>query len=116
MNASVALHRVAATTLVALVALCLLWELWLAPLRPGGSWLALKVLPLLPALPGVLKGRVYTYRWTMMLVLAYFSEGAVRAWSERGTTATLAIVEVVLSLAFYTAAIAYVRVSRRTQT
>ena len=23
-----------------------LWELWLAPLRPGGSWLALKALPL----------------------------------------------------------------------
>ena len=103
-------------TLVALVALCLAWELWLAPLRPGGSWLALKVLPLLPALPGVLKGRLYTFRWAMMLVLAYFIEGAVRAWSERGSSATLAIVEIVLSLAFYGAAIAYVRAARRPQT
>ena len=104
-----AAHRAAAASLVALAALCVIWELWLAPLRPGGSWLALKVLPLLPALPGVLKGRLYTYRWTMMLVLAYFTEGAVRAWSERGTTATLAVIEIVLALAFYAAAISYVR-------
>ena len=110
-----ALHALAAGTLVALVALCLAWELWLAPLRPGGSWLALKVLPLLPALPGVLKGRVYTFRWAMMLVLFYFTEGVVRAWSERGTSATLAIVEVALSLVFYASAIAYVR-ARRAQT
>lgn len=109
-----ALHRVAATTLIALVALCLAWELWLAPLRPGGSWLAIKVLPLLPALPGVLKGRVYTYRWSMMLVLAYFTEGTVRAWSERGASATLAIVEIVLSLTFYAAAIGYIRARRQT--
>lgn len=108
-----ALHRVAAMTLVALVVLCLAWELWLAPLRPGGSWLALKVVPLLPALPGVLKGRLYTFRWAMMLVLAYFIEGTVRAWSERGTSATLGVAEIVLSLVFYAAAIAYVRVARR---
>ena len=111
MNAAAA-HRTAAASLIALAVLCLIWELWLAPLRPGGSWLALKVLPLLPALPGVLKGRLYTYRWTMMLVLAYFIEGAVRAWSERGTTATLAVIEIVLAIAFYAAAITYVRRTR----
>ena len=109
------LHRLSAATLIALIALCLAWELWLAPLRPGGSWLALKVLPLLPALPGVLKGRLYTFRWAMMLVLAYFIEGTVRAWSERGTSATLAFIEIALSLAFYATAIAYVRVRRRTK-
>ena len=108
-----ALHRIAAAFLIALALLCLAWELWLAPLRPGGSWLALKVLPLLPALPGVLKGRLYTFRWAMMLVLFYFIEGAVRAWGERGTSAALAIVEIVLALGFYAAAIAYVRVTRR---
>ena len=107
------LHRLSATALIALIALCLAWELWLAPLRPGGSWLALKVLPLLPALPGVVKGRLYTFRWAMMLVLAYFIEGTVRAWSERGTSATLAFIEIALSLAFYAAAIAYVRVRRK---
>ena len=106
------LHAAAAATLVALIALCLAWELWLAPLRPGGSWLALKVLPLLPALPGVVKGRLYTFQWAMMLVLLYFIEGTVRAWGDRGTSATLALIEIALSLAFYATAIAYVRVSR----
>ena len=105
-------HRAAVAALVALVLLCVAWEMWLAPLRPGGSWLALKVLPLLPALPGVLKGRVYTMRWAMMLVLAYFTEGVVRAWSERGLSSTLALAEIALALGFYASAIAFVRRSR----
>ena len=106
------LHRLAAAALIALVLRCIDWELWLAPLRPGGSWLALKVLPLLFALPGVLKGRAYTFKWAMMLVLAYFIEGAVRAWSDHGTSTTLAMIEIALSLVFYATAIGYVRASR----
>ena len=109
------LHATACATLFALVALCLAWELWLAPLRPGGSWLALKVAPLLLPIYGVIKGRLYTFRWAMMLVLIYFIEGTVRAWSERGTSATLAIIEIVLSLAFYATAIGYVRVRSASQ-
>jgi uncharacterized membrane protein len=106
------LHVATVASLVALIVLCLAWELWLAPLRPGGSWLALKVLPLLPAVPGVLKARLYTLRWAMMLVLAYFTEGVVRAYAEHGTIATLATIEIILSLTFYAAAICYVRVAR----
>ena len=67
--------------------LCLAWEMWLAPLRPGGSLLALKALPLSLAIPGVLNGRRYTYQWSLMLILAYFAEGVTRAWSERGPVA-----------------------------
>ena len=104
------LHVTAAASLIALAALCIAWELWLAPLRPGGSWLALKVLPVLPAIPGVLKGRLYTFRWAMMLVLAYFVEGTVRAWSDSGPSVNLAIIEIVHSLTFYATAILYVRV------
>jgi uncharacterized membrane protein len=63
--------------------LCLAWELWLAPLRPGGSWLALKVLPLCLPLAGLLKNRMYTYRWVSLVVWLYFTEGVVRAWSDR---------------------------------
>jgi hypothetical protein len=37
-----ATRRTAVGSLLALIALCLAWELVLAPLRPGGSWLALK--------------------------------------------------------------------------
>ena len=99
-------------SLVALIVLCLAWELALAPLRPGGSWLALKALPLVIPLKGIAQGRIYTYRWAIMLVLAYFAEGCVRLYSESPPAATFAIVEIVLSAAFFAGGIAYVRVSR----
>ena len=75
----------ASASLVALLLLCLAWEMWLAPLRPGGSLLALKAAPLALPLAGIYAGRRYTYQWASLLVLAYFAEGAVRAWSESGT-------------------------------
>lgn len=100
--------------LYALLLLCLVWELWLAPLRPGGSWLALKVLPLLWIAPGINHGRIHAYRVSTMLILAYFIEGVVRAWSDTGMSASLAIAEIVLSLVFFSAAIAWVRASRAT--
>ena len=67
---------------LALVALCLGWELWWAPLRPGGSWLALKALPLLAAAPGMWRGRLYTYQWMSMLVWVYMTEGVVRGLTD----------------------------------
>ena len=48
-------HLGACSSLIALILLGLAWELVLAPLRPGGSWMVLKVLPLLLPLRGVLK-------------------------------------------------------------
>ena len=48
-----------------------------------------------------------------MLILAYFAEGAVRAWSDRGLSARLAGAEVALTLIFFLACILYVRASRR---
>lgn len=104
----------ASAALVALIALCLAWELWLAPLRPGGSYLALKAAPLGIPLLGILAGRRYTYQWSSMFVLAYFTEGVARAWSEHGASQALAIVEIALSLAFFAAAIGYARLSRPT--
>jgi len=106
------LRAAASAALIALMALCLAWELWLAPLRPGGSLLALKALPLALALPGVLQGRRYTYQWSSMLVLAYFAEGATRAWAESGMARELAMAEVALSLAFFAAAVSYARLTR----
>ena len=92
--------------------LCLLWELWLAPLRPGGSLLALKAAPLALALAGIYAGRRYTYQWSSLLVLAYFAEGVIRAWSESGISQALAVTEVVLSGLFFAAAVAYARLTR----
>jgi uncharacterized membrane protein len=105
--------RLGATlALISLALLCLLWELWLAPLRPGGSFLALKALPLVLPLPGILRGRRYTYQWSSMLILAYFAEGVTRSWAETGISRSLALAEVVLSLAFFTAAVSYARATQ----
>jgi uncharacterized membrane protein len=103
---------VASASLIAMIFLCISWELWLAPLRPGGSALALKALPLLLPLFGILRGKRYTYQWSSMLILAYFMEGVVRAWSEAGPSRAVAIAEIVISLVFFTAAVCYARFTR----
>jgi len=110
-----ALYLGACLSLLALIFLCLAWELWLAPLRPGGSWMALKALPLLLPLLGVLNGRRYTYQWASMLILAYLAEGVVRAASDSGTAAALALAQVLLALAFFVSAIFYARLTRESQ-
>ena len=104
-----ALSLIASASLVALILLSLAWELWLAPLRPGGSWLVLKTLPLLLPLMGILKGRRYTYQWASMFILLYFIEGVMRAWSDPQPSASLALAEIALTLTFYLAAIGYAR-------
>ncbi len=103
---------IASGLLVALMLLCLAWELWLAPLRPGGSYLALKALPPILPLIGIIAGQRRTYQWSSMFVLAYFAEGVVRAWSERGSSQILALIEVALSAAFFASAVAYARLTR----
>ena len=104
----------ASLSLIALIVLCLLWELSIAPVRPGGSLLALKVLPLLLPLRGVLKGNLYTLQWAAMLILLYFMEGVVRAWSDPTPVSTLmAGLEIVFSLIFYCCAIFYLRPAKR---
>ena len=106
------LRLAASATLIALIVLCLAWELWLAPLRPGGSFLALKALPLVLPLAGIFDGRRRTYQWSSMLVLAYVAEGVVRAYSESGVSQLLAGIEFVLSAAFFAAAVGYARCTR----
>lgn len=106
--APVAWTRAAAVgSTLALIALGLAWELWLAP--TGRGTLALKVLPLLLPLPGLLRNRMYTYRWLSLLVWLYFAEGVVRATSERGLSMQLALAEIVLCLVLFAACAAHVR-------
>ncbi len=93
--------------LLALIALGLAWELRLAPLRPGGSWLVLKVLPLLAALRGMLYGRRYTFQWMSLAILLYFTEGVVRATSDKGLSATLGGIETALSLLMFAACLTF---------
>ncbi len=107
------LRNIASACLIALILLSLAWELWLAPLRPGGTWLVLKVVPLLIPLFGILHGKLYTYRWSTLLIWLYFTEGSVRAWTDQGTSALLAMIEVALSLVFFVAAATYARMKAR---
>ena len=104
---------VAVACVLALIVLGLAWELWLAPLRPGGTAWAAKVLPLCLPLPGLLRRRMYTYRWTALLVWLYVMEGAVRATSEHGPAALLATLELLLSLILFGACALHVRLRLR---
>ncbi|MEM5457115.1 DUF2069 domain-containing protein [Paraburkholderia phytofirmans] len=103
----------ATTALVALIALSVAWEWWLAPLRPGGSALVLKAVPLLLPLPGVWRRRLYTLQWASMLILLYFAEGIVRGWSDRGLSAGLGWLEAALSVVFFVCTLAYVAPFKR---
>jgi uncharacterized membrane protein len=103
----------ASISLIALIVLCLCWEAFLAPLKPNGSMLILKTLPLLLPLFGVLHGKRYTYQWASMFILFYFTEGVVRAWSDTGLSANLALLEVVFSVIFFVCAIFYAKLTRK---
>jgi uncharacterized membrane protein len=103
-------RRLAVGSVIGLIVLGIAWELFLAPLRPGGSWLVLKVLPLAIPLAGLLKNRMYTYRWVSLLVWLYFTEGVVRAWSDRAPSNYYALLEVALCLVLFAACALHVRV------
>jgi len=107
-------RHAASVSLVMLIGLCVAWELFLAPLRPGGSWVVLKALPLLAPLFGILHGRRYTYQWSSMLVLLYFAEGATRGWADTGTPQVLAWLETALALTFFLASIGYANLTAPT--
>jgi uncharacterized membrane protein len=102
---------VAVAALLALIVLSVAWEMWLAPIRAGGSPVlaALKALPLCVPLAGLLRRRMYTYRWLSLLVWLYFADGVVRAWSENGLAARLAFVEIALTLLLFAACAFHVR-------
>ena len=112
-SAARATRALALAATLALIALGLAWELWLAPLRPGGSWLALKALPLAVPLAGLLKRRMYTYRWVSLLVWLYFTEGVVRAWGDAAPSRYCALAEVALCLLLFVACALHVKGRQR---
>ena len=104
-----AIRALAVGSLLALIALDVTWDLALAQIKPSGLWTALKVLPLCAAVSGMLRHRMYTYRWMALLVWLYFTEGVVRAWVERGLNQWLAGVEILLCLLLFAACGVHVR-------
>jgi uncharacterized membrane protein len=53
---------------------------------------------------------MYTYRWVSLMVWLYFTEGAVRAYSDKAPSNYYAFIEVLLCLALFTACALHVRV------
>ena len=97
---------VAVACAVALVALAIAWELVWA--RTGQGTLVFKSVPLIIALPGLLKHRMYTYRWLSLAIWLYVAEGLVRM-TDRAPSNWCAWAELLLSLVLFTACATQVR-------
>ena len=118
----VRLQRVALASYLALLALTVLWEGWLTPVpnSPPGFWLAVKSIPLLLPLFGLLHDKPRSYAWASLLLLLYLTEGLVLLWTERtlgfarGSALPWALLETLLTLAFIVTASLYIR-SRATR-
>ena len=102
-------HWGAVICLLLLIILCLGWEMWLAPIRPEGSWLALKAVIATIPLRGLLHGRRYTFQWSCMFILLYFFEGVMRAWADPFPSKIYAAIEVLLATLFFIFAIFYAK-------
>jgi uncharacterized membrane protein len=96
---------IAVACLLGLIVVQLAWHLWL-PERPS-LW-ALKALPLCAPLAGLLKRRMYTYRWTSLLVWLYAMDGVVRFGE-----GALPVLELALSLILFVACALHVRIRLR---
>ncbi|KAB8045387.1 DUF2069 domain-containing protein [Janthinobacterium aquaticum] len=103
-------HWGAIASLSTLIVWCVLWEMVVAPLKPGGSWLAIKAVPLLIPLYGVIKRDVYTLQWSSMVILLYFTEGVVRGYSDKlAASAFMAWGEAVIVCVYFCCAVLYLR-------
>ena len=102
-------QRVAVVSLLLLIALCVMWELFFAPIKPGGSWLALKALPLVLPLTGFLKRRLYTFRWVSLVIWLYFIEGVVRGYGDAWPSSALAGAELSLCLVLFVSCALHVK-------
>jgi uncharacterized membrane protein len=72
----------------------------------------LKALPLLLPLRGLLNGKRYTYQWSSLLILAYLTEGLVRASSDTGLSQQLAIIESILASTYFVSVLMFCRDTR----
>jgi uncharacterized membrane protein len=104
--------QVAVVSWCALLALLVAWEWFIAPLRPGGSWLVLKALPMLLPLRGLLRADKDAMQWALLIVLIYLAEGTVRVF-EPAPYGLLAWLELALVAVFFSAAVIYLRPFKR---
>jgi uncharacterized membrane protein len=105
--------RIALVTTLAAVGWMILWETLVAPLAPGGSLAALKCVPLLLCLPGLLRGALRARQWLSLLLPWYVAEALVRALTSEGRARAAATLGVVLATAAFVAVVASVRAQKR---
>ncbi|UCE90718.1 MAG: DUF2069 domain-containing protein [Pseudomonadota bacterium] len=92
------------------------WITWLAPpqVLPVALVLVLMVGPLLLPLRGMLRGHPYTHAWASFLSLIYFTHGTVEAYAAPDER-VWALLEVILSVLFFSGAMFYARCAGRAQ-
>lgn len=104
--------RVRAVVLLLVAALAALVVLWQWDSLASGSPLPLLwLVPLLPALPGIVRGKRYTYAWSTLLVTGYIAIALteiVANAAQRG----VAIAMLLTAFALFVALVAFLRVSR----
>ena len=114
MDTAKVFHAGAIASLIWLIGWLVAWEIFVAPLHPGGSLLALKALPLLLPLRGVIKRDLYTLQWSSMVILVYFAEGVVRAWADTSEASrAMALGEIVLVVVYYACALLFLHPYKR---
>ena len=73
--------RLCLLSVILMILFGFLWEVKLYPLRDG-SLLWLKVLPLIPLLPGLFQGRLRSLQWLTLIIWFFITEAIVRVTSD----------------------------------
>ena len=73
--------RLCLLSVISMVLFGFLWEVKLYPLRDG-SLLWMKVLPLIPLLPGLFQGRLRSLQWLTLIIWFFITEAIVRVVSD----------------------------------
>lgn len=108
MNIRTRYSSIAFWTSALLILFCIAWEWFLAPLRPGGSWMILKIIPLALTMKGLYRADNYTMQACSMVILLYVTEALVR-FSDPGINPSLAGIELALSLIIFTTLLKHLR-------
>ena len=83
---------------VTMIVFGVLWEVLINPLRPTGSLLWLKIIPLVLTLPGLFKAKILTFQCLSLLVWLYICEALVRIYSDEWIEIVMSSLWLMLSL------------------
>jgi uncharacterized membrane protein len=109
-------QRIAVALVGALVLMEILWETVWAPVRPGGSWIALKAIPLAFVWLGMARGHARARQVASLLLPFYVGEAVVRGVTEPGRHAAVAWSAAALGMVAFVALMLSFRASRGSRT